>query len=569
MPLPAAAPADEPHALETALARVRGAADEFARLDIAGRRALLAELRAGVAACAARMVAAGCAAKGVAPDSPIAGEEWGTGPWPIARHLRLLDVTLAALARGAQPPVAGYREARDGRLHVQLHPYDLIDRCTTPGLRAEVRLTEGIDRAACAAARGRHYKERSHGGRLALVLGAGNVASISAQDVLSKLFNDSCVCVLKMNPVNAWLGPILSEAFALLIARGFLAIVYGGAEIGAWLAAHAAVDEIHITGSERTYDAIVWGDTADEQRTRKAAGAPRNVKPVTAELGNILPVLLVPGPYSARELAYQARDVAGYVVGNASFWCTAAKMLVLPRGAPEGERFMTALSEVFARTPPRKAYYPGARERWTRLTAGQPRLMCFGQAADDELPWTLIRDLDPGLAQPLYREEPFCSLLSQTSVGSADPLEYLDAAVRFANERLWGSLTATLIVHPQSLRDPVIARAVDEALVQLRYGTVGVNVFPGLAFTLGTPPWGAYPGSTPADIQSGCGFVHNTAMLEGIEKTVLYGPLSQPVPQPYHPGHRSAHRVVERLCALETTRRWRQVPGLLGAALAG
>ena len=36
-------------------------------------------------------------------------------------------------------------------------------------------------------------------------------------------------------------------------------------------------------------------------------------------------------------------------------------------------------------------------------------------------------------------------------------------AVEFANRRLWGTLSATLIVHPQSLKDPQIAAAVDQA----------------------------------------------------------------------------------------------------------
>ena len=40
----------------------------------------------------------------------------------------------------------------------------------------------------------------------------------------------------------------------------------------------------------------------------------------------------------------------------------------------------------------------------------------------------------------------------------------------------------------------------------------------GLTFAFGSPPWGAHPGSAPQDIQSGTGFVHNTAMREGIEK---------------------------------------------------
>jgi aldehyde dehydrogenase (NAD(P)+) len=37
---------------------------------------------------------------------------------------------------------------------------------------------------------------------------------------------------------------------------------------------------------------------------------------------------------------------------------------------------------------------------------------------------------------------------------------------------------------------------------------------------------GAHPSSTPRDIQSGEGFVHNTPMLEGIEKVVLRHPIT-------------------------------------------
>ena len=40
-----------------------------------------------------------------------------------------------------------------------------------------------------------------------------------------------------------------------------------------------------------------------------------------------------------------------------------------------------------------------------------------------------------------------------------------------------------------------------------------------------SPPWGGHPSATLADVQSGIGWVHNTFMLEGIEKSVLRGPI--------------------------------------------
>lgn len=82
-------------------------------------------------------------------------------------------------------------------------------------------------------------------------------------------------------------------------------------------------------------------------------------------------------------------------------------------------------------------------------------------------------------------------------------------------------------------------------------------------------PMGAYPGSTPADIQSGAGWVHNTPMLEGIEKTVMRHPLTlMPKPATY-PSHRTAHTLLRRLTYLEETAGWGKVPGVVAAAMRG
>ncbi len=88
-------------------------------------------------------------------------------------------------------------------------------------------------------------------GKLALVLGAGNVASIAPLDVLHKLFIENQVCLLKLNPVNDYLHDLLAQALAPVIAMDALRIVTGDARAGAWLTTHPAVDEIHITGSPR------------------------------------------------------------------------------------------------------------------------------------------------------------------------------------------------------------------------------------------------------------------------------------------------------------------------------
>jgi aldehyde dehydrogenase (NAD(P)+) len=177
----------------------------------------------------------------------------------------------------------------------------------------------------------------------------------------------------------------------------------------------------------------------------------------------------------------------------------------------------------------------------------------------------------PGLAaddaaERAFREEPFCGVLGETSVGSEDPVEFLQAAVRFANERLWGTLAIALVVHPEAERGAAGA-ALEHAIADLRYGTVCLNVWPGVAFATGTTPWGAYPGATLRDLQSGRGFVHNTRMLEGVEKVVARAPLRPLLKLPYLPTHRTAARLGQRLVALESSGSPLHLPAILAASL--
>ncbi|MCK8322737.1 hypothetical protein LXA12_17585, partial [Erwinia amylovora] len=73
------------------------------------------------------------------------------------------------------------------------------------------------------------YRKRPEHGQVSLVLGAGNVSSIGPKDAFYKLFVENQTVVLKMNPVNEYLGPHFEKALAPLVERGFLRIVYGGA----------------------------------------------------------------------------------------------------------------------------------------------------------------------------------------------------------------------------------------------------------------------------------------------------------------------------------------------------
>ena len=131
------------------------------------------------------------------------------------------------------------------------------------------------------------------------------------------------------------------------------------------------MDSIHLTGSARTYDAIVWGSDRNAHPARKAEGRRALSKPVTAELGCVTPVLVVPGRWSSADLEFQARHVAAMVTQNAGFNCNAAQVVVLARGWAQREEFVDRLKAALARIPPRRAYYPGAQERHRGFEAGR------------------------------------------------------------------------------------------------------------------------------------------------------------------------------------------------------
>ncbi len=575
-PIPARVFDEQPPTLEKELdrhiGRLRERATEFARLHIATKIELLEDCLRGTRDVAADWVAAACRAKGIPANAPVAGEEWIAGPALTLRNIRLLIRTLHEINKHGAPVLREkhFRDLPHGALGVRVTPYDSFDAALYGGITAETWLQPGVKRTDVAEHQASFYKKRDPEGRVSLVLGAGNVSSIPPMDIVYKMFVDGSVVLLKMNPVNEYLGPLLERALRPLIERGYLAIVYGGAEVGSYLCYHPSVGDVHITGSDRTHDLIVWGPPGPEREERKRRNDPLLKKPITSELGNVSPVLIVPGPYTDAELSSMAENAAGMVTNNASFNCNAAKLLVLPKGWALRDAFIKKLTDVLATVPPRKAYYPGAAQRYEALTAGHGDVRKIGTPGEHTLPWTLVLGLDAANgSERNFSTEPFCSILSEVSIGSTDPVEFLREATAFANDRVWGTLNATLFVHPKVEASASAKAALDDSLRDLRFGTVAINAWPGLGYALVTTPWGGHPSATLANVQSGLGWVHNSVMLEGIEKCVVRAPLKPMPKQIYFPSHKTPDQVGRKLVDFEAAPSWLKVPGLAISALSG
>lgn len=522
--------ASTPAELKAALARLQASKQPWADLAISARIAILDEVRLDLRGIEDRWVAAGMAAKGSRPGTMAEGEEWFSLS-VIYRTLRYLRKTLQEIDRFGAPRLPGklcWKAA--GELHVDLIPQNWHDRLALLGIRAEAWVKDEYkgDLPAMAA----FYRQQQPEGKVALVLGAGNVASLAPGDFLNKLFVEGHVVLFKANPVNAYLGPLLAEGFRALVEPGYLQIVHGGADVGMQLTQHPLVDEVHLTGSDRTYEAIVFGQ-GDEGRQRKRQNKPINAKSVTAELGSVSPVIVVPGHWSRRDIRMQAAKYGTALVANAGFNCVTPRVFIQMQSWPQRQAFNEALAAYLAPIETRRAYYPGAQRQHAEFAAAYPDALQLGSPKEGELSWTFIPQLDASAPDEMcFRSEAFLGLFAETAVEANDAVEFLSKAVEFANQQLWGNLCASIVVHPRSLRDPLVAAAVDKAIGDLHYGSVVINHWGALAYYLALTPWGAYPGNRPADIQSGVGKVNNPLMFDHAEKSVLWAPFIS-FPDPY------------------------------------
>jgi acyl-CoA reductase-like NAD-dependent aldehyde dehydrogenase len=556
----AAPPPIDTAALDETVALVADHAVAWAKTSAAERADLLDRVIADTLAAQDDWLAVAIDAKGLNPGSTEAGEELYAGVGTFVRMARLFRDALRDIAKDGKPSFAGpIRRATDGRLRVQVFPAGAMDRITFPQTTAEVFMQPGVTEADIVPGQADAYVDPGAHAGTALVLAAGNVASLGPRDVLSKLFVEGKVVVLKANPVNDYLVPHWDRAMAALVEAGVLRIVDGGAAVGQYLASHPRIHEVHITGSDKTYDAVVFGTGAEGAR-RKAADDPALGKPVTAELGNVSPVIVVPGKWSVAELRYQAEHVATMLVNNAGFNCLSARVIVTHADWPQREAFLGALTQTLSDIATRRAYYPGAAARCESFVAAHPEAETYGSGPDDALPWTFIRGVPPGRTDDIvFNVESFCGEVAETALTAPDAAGFIDAATAFCN--------ATILVSPSTLKDPGASAAVDRAVEDLRYGAIGVNVWHALVFAVGTTTWGAYPGHPRTDIQSGTGVVGNAAMFDRPQKSVVRGPFRAHPKPPWFATATASYDVMRRFVAFEAEPSAAKIPGLLLAAM--
>ncbi|MFC9893157.1 aldehyde dehydrogenase family protein [Nocardia sp. NPDC127579] len=499
--------------IDNALAELAAGEKVWARTSLRRRRELLGELHRRTGRFAADWVRAAGEIKGLAPDSPLLGEEWMSGPLALLQATAALEATMTALVEG-RSPLDGVRlgSAPGARVAVPILPHDGYDRLLLNGFRGEVWLRPGVDADTARQRAGLAQLEPGATHGIGAVLGAGNVTSIPALDALYELYAHNRVVALKLNPLTDPLYPVFEMIFAPLLELGVLRILVGGAEAGTYLVRHTEVAHVHMTGSAHTHDTIVWGTG---KRRKKQLD-----KPITSELGGVAPTIVVPGDWSEADLQYQAEHLATQRLHNGGYNCVAAQTVVLSADWPLRHRFLNELRAALELAPGRKPYYPGSDTRVADALAAYPDAERLGQGR------VLVSQL-PSTDTPLLRTEYFAPVLGVVELPGTGG-EFLARAVDFANTELVGTLGANVLAHPTVIRR--LGTAFDRAVERLRYGTIAINAWTGLAFLTPRASWGAFPGHTLEDVQSGIGVVHNAFLLDDVERTVIRGPF-RPAPR--------------------------------------
>lgn len=566
-----------PTAVDRAVREVHATKDAWAAASLDERIRLLETLRVNTVRVAENWVAAAVRAKGIPQDSPIVGEEWMSGPWALLEGIQTLKGTLETLRDGGDLlQGARVRTRPTGQVVVQVHPANHWEKLLISGVEAEVWMQDGVSTANLRDHMAELYKHELTEGKVAVVLGAGNIASIAPLDLLYKFIAEKQVCILKMNPVNDYLGPFLEDIFQAWIAEGYLRFAYGGVDVGQFLCEHELVDEIHVTGAERTHDAIVYG-VGEEGARRKANDEPKNPRRVSAELGGVSPVIVVPGPWSRADLRFQAESVVTQKMHNGGFNCIASQVMITSEGWLQRRDFLATVRAAFERVPPRTPYYPGAKDRIEAARAQVDNATVVDKGA--AIPRLLLPGVPATEDHYCFTTEFFAPALAETSLPEANPDTFLRAAIQFCNERLHGTLGATILIHPETEKQ--LGPLFEELLGELRYGTIGVNAWSGVNFLLPRSTWGAFPGHPRNNIESGVGVVHNGLLFDKPEKTVVRAPW-RPMPRsllngemtilpkpPWFVTNRQSHNVGRLITEFAAEPGWARLPAIFAAALRG
>ena len=463
------------------------------------------------------------------------GEEWLGGPFV---SILTTQYYIEYLKGNTKLDDANYDENTNS---YKVFPNKIIESLTFPLLSAEIRFNKSMSLNQIKEFRGFNQRIGSTD-NVTLVLGAGNVSSIPFLDTIFHLVANRSSILLKLNPVNDYLLPVFEKVFEDFIDRGFVSVVKGNLDTSKYLTNHRSIDSIHLTGSNITYENIVYNRTLTHKERSLSNVVKSNKKPIFSELGNVTPIIIHPGKWSNSELKFQARKIATAKLNNSGFNCIAAQVIVLPKGWRSTEKLKKYIKFYLNKIGDTTSYYPGAKNSLEKLRKNTNYELV--NEASCSTPF-MTANLD--FEEEYAISEVWNSTLYFKELEYSDNDSFADISIDYVNNELWGNLGASVLI--KGSKKKINKHIVDKYKDNLNYGTVAINEWSAIAFIIPTMPWGGYPGNKDNDIQSGQGYVHNAYFFESPLKGILETNFrfSRFIDPPWFVSNKKAHRLFKNL----------------------
>ncbi|MDC2977753.1 aldehyde dehydrogenase family protein [Acidimicrobiaceae bacterium] len=467
--------------------------------------------------------------------TPAEGEEWLGGPFA---SVLATQYYIKSLTNDDDLTEKKYNSEENS---YKVFPNNFIERITFPFIDAKVIFNKSMSFDDINKYRG-FSKRYDIDPSITLVLGAGNFSSIPYLDVLYHLITRKSVILLKLNPVNEYLKPVFEKVFQNFIERGYIIVTTGNIEESKYMATHPGINHIHLTGSDKTFEDIVYGRELTEKERRSKSLSKVNNKPITSELGNVTPIIIHPGKWSTSDIKYQARKIVTAKLNNNGFNCIAAQVVVLPDGWGQTETLIKYVKHYMSKAKERKAYYPESIERLEKLEKdkGYERvnaLSCVTPHLTREIKAYSKFEIDEVWSSTIYFKK-----IEYTSVE-----DFANKAIDYCNDELWGNLGVSVIIkdHDRKFNKHITNLYVDN----LNYGTVAINEWAAIGYIIPQLPWGGFPGNRDNDIQSGQSVVHNSMLFESPLKGVVNTKfrISRLIDPPWFVTNKKARRLFRNL----------------------
>ena len=464
------------------------------------------------------------------------GEEWLGGPFV---SILTLQYYIDYLENNQQLDINKYDHNKNS---YKVFPNKFIEKLTFPLLNAEIRFSKSMNFDQINKYRGFKQRIGTDSGSVTLVLGAGNVSSIPFLDTIFHLVANRSSIMLKLNPVNDYLNPVFQKVFHEFIERGFISVVNGDIPTSKYLTEHRSIDFIHLTGSNYTYENIVYGRVLNEKERKLSSLSKSNKKPIFTELGNVTPIIVHPGNWSNSEIKFQARKIVTAKLNNSGFNCIAAQVVILPKGWRSNEKLKKYIKHYLKKIGDTTSYYPDAVESLKKLQNNKNYEQINDQVCSTPF---MVSDLDAD--EQFSIEEVWNSTLYFKEIEYTDYESFANNSIDYVNNELWGNLGATVLIKDSKKKRN--SEVVESYKHKLNYGTIAINEWAAIAFIIPTMPWGGYPGNKDNNIQSGQGFVHNSfffeSPLKGIVETNFR--FSRFIDPPWFVNNKKAHKLFKNL----------------------